>query len=106
MQVLTEPKNALVKQYQRLFEMEEAELEFTHDASRDRPQGEGEGHRRPRPALDHRETSCSTSCTNFRRARTPREYMITDKNVRGEEPVVARPLKAAKKDSDSKKETA
>ena len=32
--------------------------------------------------------------------------MITDKNVRGEEPVVARPFKAAKKDSDSKKETA
>ena len=36
----------------------------------------------------------------------PREYVITDKNVRGEEPVVARPLKAAKKEPDSKKETA
>ena len=36
----------------------------------------------------------------------PREYVITDKNVRGEEPVVARPLKAAKKEADSKKETA
>ena len=30
--VLTEPKNALVKQYQRLFSMENAELEFTEDA--------------------------------------------------------------------------
>ncbi len=30
--VLTEPKNALVKQYQSLFEMEDAELEVTHKA--------------------------------------------------------------------------
>ncbi len=32
--VLTEPKNALVKQYQKLFEMEGAELEFSTDALR------------------------------------------------------------------------
>ncbi len=31
-QILTEPKNALVKQYQKLFEMEEAELKFTDEA--------------------------------------------------------------------------
>ena len=31
-QILTEPKNALVKQYQRLFEMEGAKLNFTDDA--------------------------------------------------------------------------
>jgi ATP-dependent Clp protease ATP-binding subunit ClpX len=30
--VLTEPKNALTKQYQRLFSMEEADLQFTEDA--------------------------------------------------------------------------
>ena len=30
--ILTQPKNALVKQYQRLFELEEAELTFTDDA--------------------------------------------------------------------------
>ncbi|MCW9043558.1 MAG: ATP-dependent Clp protease ATP-binding subunit ClpX [Pseudopelagicola sp.] len=30
--ILTEPKNALVKQYQRLFELEEATLTFTDDA--------------------------------------------------------------------------
>lgn len=29
MQILTEPKNAIVKQYQYLFEMEDAELSFT-----------------------------------------------------------------------------
>lgn len=31
-QILTEPKNALVRQYQKLFEMEDAKLEFTSDA--------------------------------------------------------------------------
>ncbi|MDT9591871.1 ATP-dependent Clp protease ATP-binding subunit ClpX [Nocardioides zeae] len=31
-QILTEPKNALVKQYQRLFELDEVELEFTEEA--------------------------------------------------------------------------
>ncbi len=32
MQILTEPKNALVKQYKKLFEMEGVELEFRPDA--------------------------------------------------------------------------
>ena len=32
MQILIEPKNALVKQYQRLFEMEDVKLSFTDDA--------------------------------------------------------------------------
>ena len=31
-QILTEPKNALVKQYQRLFEMEDVELTFSDEA--------------------------------------------------------------------------
>ncbi|MBV6639046.1 MAG: AAA family ATPase, partial [Mameliella sp.] len=30
--ILTQPKNALVKQYQRLFEMEDTKLDFTDDA--------------------------------------------------------------------------
>jgi ATP-dependent Clp protease ATP-binding subunit ClpX len=34
MQILTEPKNALVRQYQKLFEMEDAELKFTDEALR------------------------------------------------------------------------
>ena len=32
MEILTEPKNALVKQYQRLFDLDGVELEFTHEA--------------------------------------------------------------------------
>ena len=30
--ILTEPRNALVKQYQKFFELEEVDLEFTDDA--------------------------------------------------------------------------
>jgi ATP-dependent Clp protease ATP-binding subunit ClpX len=32
MQILTEPRNALVKQYHRLFELDNVDLEFTDDA--------------------------------------------------------------------------
>src|SRR5690606_28154503 len=32
MDILTKPKNALVKQYQRLFEMEDVKLAFSEDA--------------------------------------------------------------------------
>ena len=32
MQILTEPKNALVKQYQKLFDLDDVELEFVPDA--------------------------------------------------------------------------
>ena len=32
MQILTEPKNALVRQYQRMFELDGVELEFERDA--------------------------------------------------------------------------
>ena len=39
-QILTEPRNALVKQYQKLFELDGVELEFTDDAvEADRRQG-------------------------------------------------------------------
>ena len=32
MQILSEPKNALTKQYQKLFELDDVKLEFTRDA--------------------------------------------------------------------------
>ncbi len=52
--ILSEPKNALVKQYTRLFEMDGVELEFTEDAlGVDRRSGHPPWHRRPRPARDH-----------------------------------------------------
>jgi len=35
MEILTQPKNALIKQYQKLLELDEVELEFTEDALRE-----------------------------------------------------------------------
>ena len=53
-QILTEPKNALVKQYQRLFEMEDVRADaHPRRAEGDRPQGHRAQDRRARPALDH-----------------------------------------------------
>ena len=53
-QILTEPKNALVKQYQRLFEMEDVQADdHPRCAEGDRPQGDRAQDRRARPALHH-----------------------------------------------------
>ena len=50
-QILTEPRNALVKQYRRLFELDGVDLEFTPGlAGGHRRPGEPARHRRPRPA--------------------------------------------------------
>ena len=55
MTILTEPKNALIKQYQRLFEMEDVKLTFTEDALQgDRQARHRAQDRRARPALDPR----------------------------------------------------
>ena len=53
--VLTEPKNALLKQYQTLFEMEDCQLEFSDSALHAiADEGAQQGNRRPRPAVDRR----------------------------------------------------
>ena len=53
--ILTEPKNALVKQYQKLFDMEDVKLGFTDDALvAGRQEGDRPQDRRARPALDPR----------------------------------------------------
>ena len=53
--ILTEPKNALTKQYQKLFAMEDVDLEFREGVlAGDRPQGAGAQGRCARIALDTR----------------------------------------------------
>ena len=60
-QILTEPKNALVKQYQRFFGYDSIELVFTEDALWEIAEQRARARdRRPRPALDHRGARCST----------------------------------------------
>ena len=48
-QILTEPKNSLVKQYRKLMEYDDVDLEFTPEAL-EAVAGRGAGNRRPRPA--------------------------------------------------------
>ena len=55
-QVLTEPKNALVKQYQAMFKMDDVELEFTDEAletTSDLAMAQGTGARGLRTILEH-----------------------------------------------------
>ena len=52
--ILTEPKNALVKQYQRMFQIDGVELEFDDEAvAADRRPGAAARHRCPWPARHH-----------------------------------------------------
>ena len=69
--ILTQPKNALVKQYQRLFEIEDAELSAS-PMTRWSPSPSGRSSARPAPAGCGRswKTSCWRPCSNCRRCRT------------------------------------
>ena len=50
-QILTEPKNALIRQYRKLFELDNVDLEFSDDALQAiADQAIRRGHRRARPA--------------------------------------------------------
>jgi ATP-dependent Clp protease ATP-binding subunit ClpX len=52
-EILTKPKNALVKQYQRLFEMEGTKLPSPRTRCARSPPRDPAQDGRPRPALDH-----------------------------------------------------
>ena len=65
-QILTEPKNALVKQYQRLFEMEDVKLTITNDASRRSPARRSSARRVPAACAPSWKATCSTPCSIFR----------------------------------------
>jgi ATP-dependent Clp protease ATP-binding subunit ClpX len=98
-QILTEPKNALVKQYQRLFEMEEVELTFHESApAGDRQARHHPQDRRPWPALDHGKILLDTMY-ELPELEGVREVVISDDVVTGN----ARPLYIyAERDGDAK----
>jgi ATP-dependent Clp protease ATP-binding subunit ClpX len=105
-QVLTEPKNALIRQYKRLFEIENARLEFTPEALRAIARKAIEKKTGARALRQLVESLMLDVMFDLPSRKDSREYLITDRHVRGEEPIVPRPLKQAKKEGDSKKETA
>ena len=71
--ILTKPKNALVKQFQKLFEMDGVKLKFTKGALAAVAQGSAR-RATPAPAVSapSSSTRCSTSCTTCPRARASR----------------------------------
>ena len=59
-EILTEPKNALIKQYQKLFDFENVKLEFTERRSRPSPSRRSSGRPAPGASARSSRTSCST----------------------------------------------
>jgi ATP-dependent Clp protease ATP-binding subunit ClpX len=89
--VLTEPKNALTKQYERLFSMEEADLSFTDEALRaiaKKAQERETGARGLRSIIERVMLDIM-----FDLPEQPRgsRYVITDDVVHGKKPVFEQP---------------
>ena len=93
--VLTEPKNALIKQYQELFSMENAELKFTEGALQAiAAQGPCKGHRRPglRSIIEEVMLDIMYELPD----QPPEaEYMVTEDVVMGTKPLFAAVKKIA-----------
>ena len=97
--ILTKPKNALIKQYQKFFEMENAELEFTNDAL----------HALAKEALKHdtgaralrskAEELMIDLMYQLPEEPKPAKYVITKDIVEGVAPIAAARKSSAKKES-------
>jgi ATP-dependent Clp protease ATP-binding subunit ClpX len=68
--ILTEPKNALLKQYRKFFEFEDVELELTDDATRPSPSRRCCAAPAPAACAPSSKRCCCTSCTTSRAAPT------------------------------------
>jgi ATP-dependent Clp protease ATP-binding subunit ClpX len=89
--VLSEPKNALVKQYQELFGMENAELEFSPDAVQaiaEKAMEKGTGARGLRSIV---EEVMLEIMFNLPEQPAGTRYLLTAEVVRGQRPLVALP---------------
>jgi len=94
--VLTEPKNAIIRQYKKFFEMENARLEFTPEALREvakRAIEKKTGARALRQIIEHMMLDPMFELPG---RKDPREYVVTPAHVRGEETLAPRQLKHAK----------
>jgi ATP-dependent protease Clp ATPase subunit len=78
-QILTEPRNALTKQYAKLFEMEGVEVDFRDDGLRavaERPWSARQAHGACAPSS---KAFSSTRCTGSRRATTSPRWSSTSR---------------------------
>ena len=93
--VITEPKNAIVKQYQKLFQFEGATLEFTDDAIKEiicKAKKNKTGARALRGVLESVMLDIMYELPD--RKTKGKHFVVTDKIVRGEESVFS-PAEAA-----------
>ena len=85
--ILTEPRNALVKQYQKLFEMESAELEFHPGALKEiarKARARDTGARGLRSIVEEVMTDIMFELPDMD---AKSKYVVTDQVVRGEKPL-------------------
>jgi len=97
MRILTEPRNALVRQYQKLFEMEGAELEFSAPALQEiarRAKARDTGARGLRSIVEEIMTDIMFELPEIE---TKGKYTVTEKVVRGEAPLFETPAASDKK---------
>ncbi len=98
--VMTEPRNAILRQYKKFFEMENCSLEFTPEsmaAIAKRAQEKKTGARALRSIIENLMLDAMFQIPSLN---APGHYVITDRMVRGEEPVTpVRVLPRAKKES-------
>ncbi len=93
--ILTEPRNALVRQYQKLFEMEGAELEFQHRRAQARsprwPSERDTGARGLRSIVEEVMTDIMFELPELEHKE---KYLITEEVMRGQLPMseAKRPL--------------
>jgi ATP-dependent Clp protease ATP-binding subunit ClpX len=95
--ILTEPRNALVRQYQKLFEMEGAELEFHILALKEiasKAKGRDTGARGLRSIVEEVMTDIMFELPDME---TKGKYLVTDAVVRGEIPLFDKQPAADKK---------
>ncbi len=95
--ILTEPRNALVRQYQKLFEMEGAELEFHPQALREiagLAKRRDTGARGLRSIVEEIMTDIMFELPDIEQKG---KYLVTDKIVRGESPMFEKSAPADKK---------
>ena len=100
--VLTEPRNAIVRQYKKLFELENARLEFTPDALEEVAKKALEkktGARGLRQILESRMLDIMFDLPS---RKDLREFSVTARHIRGEETIA--PKKISTKKTDSQKE--
>jgi ATP-dependent Clp protease ATP-binding subunit ClpX len=96
--ILTEPKNALVRQYEKLFEMEEAKLEFTADALKELAQKALERDTGARALRAITEELMLDLMYRLPEEPKPGNYVITEEVVHGEADLF-KAIRKAKKES-------